>query len=110
MVRTSTDTDDEPTTNDDADTVTVTTYTIGGGHTTTNARVAELCATDGFRVTASTERIRLATDGGRPPLSSFDHGPDVGASDVDKCRECGRYAPHAFDHAPDCSRFESIDA
>jgi hypothetical protein len=52
---------------------------------------------------------RLATDGGRPPRDSFDHAPDVGPSDVDKCRECGRYAPHAFDHAPECSRFESID-
>jgi hypothetical protein len=44
--------------------------------------------------------------GGRPPLSSFDHAPTVGPSDVDKCRECGRYAPHAFDHNPDCSRYE----
>lgn len=47
------------------------------------------------------------TDGGRPPLSAFDHAPTIGPSDVDKCRECGRYAPHAFDHAPECSQYEA---
>jgi len=53
------------------------------------------------------EGVELLPDGGRPPLPSFDHAPDVGPSDVDKCRECGRYAPHAFDHNPDCSRYEA---
>lgn len=62
------------------------------------------------RVAPDDEGVELLTDGGRPPLSSFDHAPDVGPSDVDKCRECGRYAPHAFDHAPACSRFEPIEA
>lgn len=64
---------------------------------------------DDDRVDPDDEGVELITDGGRPPLSSFDHAPTVGPSDVDKCRECGRYAPHAFDHAPECSRFESID-
>jgi hypothetical protein len=58
---------------------------------------------------ATDDEPRIITDGGRPPRSSFDHAPDVGPEDIDKCRECGRYAPHGFDHAPDCSRFESID-
>lgn len=53
---------------------------------------------------------RVEPDGGRPPLSTYDHAPTVGPSDVDKCRECGRYAPHAFDHDAECSRFEPIES
>lgn len=47
------------------------------------------------------------TDHDRPPLSTYDHAPDGG--DVDRCRECGRYAPHDFDHAPDCTLYAPID-
>lgn len=47
---------------------------------------------------------------GRPARSTFDHAPTVTSGDVDKCFECGRYAPHAFDHNPDCHRFEPTDA
>lgn len=65
---------------------------------------------DERRIVRPEDDAPVVTDGGRPPLSSFDHAPTVGPSDVDKCRECGRYAPHAFDHNPECSRFEPIEA
>jgi len=103
MVRTTTDEDQTEPVNDD-DLVT------DGGIIVADddGEVLEDDDTDD-RVDPDDEGVELLTDGGRPPLSSFDHAPDVGPSDVDKCRECGRYAPHAFDHAPECSRFESID-
>ena len=49
------------------------------------------------RIVRPEEDAPVATDGGRHQ------------SDVDKCRECGRRAPHAFDHAVGCSRFEPIE-
>jgi len=49
------------------------------------------------RIVRPEDDAPVATDGGRH------------RSDVDKCGECGRRAPHAFDHAVGCSRFEPIE-
>lgn len=85
-------------------------------------------ATDGGYVGATDDEVRdaiedaedpkIVTDGGFDvdddpewfdDRFARDHGPTVDGGDVDRCEMCKRYAPHAFDHAPDCPMFEPID-
>ena len=74
---------------------------------------------DDRRIVRPEDEAPVATDGGTdelPPEAWVDErfrrdpGPPVDGGDVDRCELCRRYAPHAFDHAPDCPRFEPVEA
>jgi hypothetical protein len=73
--------------------------------TTTKCEACGTIDPDGIAVSiADFERDDRRCDGGRPPLSTHPGPPDV-----DPCRDCGRYAPHPFDHDPACPQFRPID-
>jgi hypothetical protein len=73
--------------------------------TTTKCEACGTIDPDGIAVSITDyERDDRRCDGGRPPLSTHPGPPDV-----DPCRDCGRYAPHPFDHDPACPQFRPID-
>lgn len=74
--------------------------TDAGGDTDTDADTTINDTAD----TSGTTTTRGDTRSSTP----HDHASDVSPTDIDKCRVCGRYAPHGFDHAADCRHFEPM--